>query len=567
MKKRFLSCVLGAVAALSLASCGFNAEKTVANFKDSVDTTVKLTYNANYDVDVVRDGDASGMASFEHEIRAKSVIEMDLGSDLYIKVKKESQDLKLGQDKTVTEEIVYKKDGKYYYQTSSAPAVEVEDAKAKVAEVLANITYEQVGGLTLDTLVYNSLDKEYELKVFGLSETFTTEELADPVYSKNDANGLHVEYKPEYIGYQTDGGISDFKNEADGYAAVINIDTNDQGFVTSWKEEYNKASLLFAIMSNPPTVTISGERSFTATYGEALTKAESVPMTPSTAVYEQAAGGTFVVKTFAMGDFGNMKDVANGGSLEVGKIVGVKVTPAAGKEVDKVTLNGSDKTMIDPVQAGGYYCFNVAVGENKIVVSYKDAPKSDAGTVTIPALATAKVEVFTCAPFAFQAMTPVANGGEVTPGNWICVKVTPAGSNTVASVKHNGSDKLLADLTQAKGFYCFTAAKGENKLEVAITGEDVLKAQINVTNESNIDYQLQSFTYAGAPSNYQVITDNQIVPGAAIFGAIVVNNATPVTVTVNGVATSVNIPNGDITFYCFSVKTADTFNVVITPAQ
>lgn len=260
MKKRILLCVFGALAALSLASCGektvtptepsqggevtptptepaFDAASLVGTFDESINTTVKLTYNANYGVDVVREGaDASGMASFKHEIRAKSVIEMDLGTDLYIKITKEWQDLLISEDITKTEELLYKQDGKYYYVNSSTTkAVEVAsaDAQAKLEAILADTTYELAGGLSLDALLYNSLDKSYELKVFGLSDTFIEEDLVDPVYSAGTNGGLHVEYKPEYVGYRTDGGWSDFSNSSDGYAAVIDIDTNEKGYVTS----------------------------------------------------------------------------------------------------------------------------------------------------------------------------------------------------------------------------------------------------------------------------------------------------------------------------------------------
>ena len=593
MKKRNLLCVLGAVAALSLASCGKTATPTptptptpteekqddanalVATFDESINTTVKLTYNVSFDVDVVREGnDATNFDSFKHKTRSTTVVEMDLGEDLYIKVTKTTKDLLVSEEETKLEELLYKKDGVYYYATKSTPAVKVAsaDARAKVNDILASVSYELVGSISVDTLLYNKTDKSYELAEFGLTETFLAEELVDPEYSVNANGGLHVVYKPEYVGYKTDGGWSDFP-AASGKdsAAVITIDTNNKGYVTNWKETYN-AALVFNIMSNPPLVTIGGERSFTAEYGVTLTKADSVAMTPSVAVYEQAEGGTFVVKTCAMGAFNQMTEVANGGTLEMGKFICVKVTPAEGKEVASVSVNGKTETVVEPKDAGGFYCFNVAVGDNEIVVTYKDAPKKDAGTVEIPALATAKVEVFTCAPYGFAAMQPVANGGEVVPGNWICVKVTPAGENTVTSVKHNGSDVLLADLETAKGFYCFTAVEGKNKLEVAITGEAVLKAKVNVTNESNIAYKLQSFVYGETgPSNYQDITNGEIVPGAAIFGAIVVAANTPVVVTVNGVATTVNIPvpnatNPEIIYYCFSVKTADTFNVVITPA-
>ena len=70
----------------------FDAAAAVAGFATKVDTTVKLTYVTNYKVDVVRPGaDASGMASFMRDVVATTVVEMDLGSDLYIKVTKARQ--------------------------------------------------------------------------------------------------------------------------------------------------------------------------------------------------------------------------------------------------------------------------------------------------------------------------------------------------------------------------------------------------------------------------------------------------------------------------------------------
>ena len=101
-------------------------------------------------------------------------------------------------------------------------------------------------------------------------------------------------------------------------------------------------------MSNPPLVVITGERSFTATYGEVLNKVESVALTPSTAHYEAAQGGTFVVKTCANGDYGNMSDVANGGELALGKIIYIKPAAAEGYEVDYVVVNGRSEPLREP---------------------------------------------------------------------------------------------------------------------------------------------------------------------------------------------------------------------------
>ena len=120
------------------------------------------------------------MASFKRDVVATATVEMDLGEDLYIKVTKTRQDKLVDAAALTTEEIMYKKDGKYFYQTSSSSAVEVADPAAKLAEIFETATYEQVGGLTLDALLYNATDKAYELKVIALSDTFIEDDLADP---------------------------------------------------------------------------------------------------------------------------------------------------------------------------------------------------------------------------------------------------------------------------------------------------------------------------------------------------------------------------------------------------
>ena len=573
MKKKFITCALAGLATLTLASCGFDAAGLVANFDDSINTTVKLNYNVNYDVDVTREGGINeGFYKFIHKIRANTVVEMDLGENLYIKTTKEWQDLFVSEDKKVTESVLYEKDGTYYYQSSLSKAVEVpaNEVQAKLESVLSETTYEDAGAITLDALLYNSLDKEYEYYVIGQTNgAYEIEDQVDPEYSKNDNGGLHVVYKPEYVGYKTDMGMSDFSNTDDGYAAEVVIDTNDKGYVTSFSETYNSAMLDFAIMEPKPRVTITGSRSFTATYGEEITKVDSVELEPSKAVYEQVEGGTFLVKTCAMGQFLNMTDVANGGSLEMGKIVCVKPTPDAGKEVKSVSVNGVDTPMTDPKQISGWYCFNVVPGANNIVVAYKDA---------VPTNGVVKVTNASNVAYELQSFTYGANGpenyqvitnNEIVPGNSIFGAIV-IDSTTEVTVKVNGVATTINIPANGKTFYCF-AVKTGGSYDVVITpaGQEEASTNgvVNVTNASNVAYELQSFTYgATGPENYQVITNNEIVPGNSIFGAIVVDSATVVTVTVNGAATAINIPANGKTFYCFAVKTGGNYDVVITPA-
>ena len=547
----------------------FDASSLVAGFAEKVDTTVKLTYVTNYKVDVVREGaDASGMDSFKRDVVATAVVEMDLGSDLYIKVTKTRQDKLIDETAVKTEEILYKKDGKYFYQTSSADAVEVADAAAKLAEIFETATYEQIGGLTLDALVYNALDKEYELKVFGLSETFIADDLVAPTYAEANG-GLKVTYKPEYIGYRTDGGWSDFSNNTAGYAANVEIVTNDKGFVTSMKENYNDASLVFNIMSNPPTVTITGERSFTASYGEAITKAESVEMAASKAVYADATGGKFVVMTCAMGDFANMAPVANGGALELGKIICIKPTANEGYEVAKVVVNGNETPMTDPKQAGGFYCFAVAPGDNTIEVLFKESNPS-AGVVNVKNNTSYEYQLQS---FVYGANGPsdykVITDGIITPGASIFGAIVVDSSKAVV-VTVNGVETTVNIPAGPSTFYCFAVKEG-GKFDVVISEKGSAPVSgngiVKITNNTSYAYQLQSFTYAGAPTDYKVIENGEIVPGASIFGAIVISAETPVTVVVNGTATTVNIPAGGTVFYCFSVKEAGEYVVEINPAS
>ena len=549
-------------------AAAFDAAAAMAGFAAAVDTTVTLTYVTNYNVDVVRPGEegSGGMDSFKRDVVATAVVEMDLGADLYIKVTKTRQDKLIEAEATKTEEILYKKDGVYFYQTSSAAAVEVADPAAKLAEIFETATYEQIGGLTLDALLYNSADKAYELKTFGLSDTFLEMDLVDPTYAAGTDGGIVVTYKPEYIGYRTDGGWSDFSNAEAGYAAEVEIVTDAKGYVTSMTEKYNSASLVFNIMSNPPTVTITGERSFTAAYGAAITKAESVELAASKAVFEEANGGSFLVMTCAMGDFGNLVPVENGGALEMGKLICVKPTANEGYEIASVSVNGNAEPITAPANAGGFYCFNVAPGTNTIEVLFKEAePTNAVVTVDNKTEYEYQLQSFTYAgaPTDYQ----VVENGEIVPGDAIFGAIVIDSSKEV-TVTVNGVETTVNIPAGPTTFYCF-AVKTGGAYDVVITEKGEAASGngiVTVTNNTEYEYQLQSFTYAGTPTDYKVIENGEIVPGDSIFGAIVISAETPVTVTVNGAATQINIPANGVIFYCFAVKEGGAFDVVIDPA-
>lgn len=381
MKKSLVIFGSMAACALALTSCSekeeaFNASDLIKTFDSSINTTVNLTYTANYDMDVNANGGTGNMDSFKHKIRSTTVAEIDLGSDLYIHTRKTTKDELHDTKDTVLEEILYKKDGKYYYETTSTLAVEVSssDAKNKVDSILKSVTSEQAGSIDTSTLLYNKEDRSYFEAQLFCSDAILGADKDDyleavPSYSK-EGEGLKATYKPEYVGYKTDGGQSDLKGTE--YAAEFNVITNGKGYVTSFSEKYNSASLDMHIMTPAPTIILSGERKFSATYGQPITKASSVAHEASKLSYEASTGGSFVVGTCANGDFTNMQVVTSGADLELGKLVCVKPTAEDGKEVKSVTLNGSSTTLIDPEKAGGWYCFNVTSGINTVVVEFKD---------------------------------------------------------------------------------------------------------------------------------------------------------------------------------------------------
>ena len=69
----------------------------------------------------------------------------------------------------------------------------------------------------------------------------------------------------------------------------------------------------------------------------------------------------------------------------------------------------------------------------------------------------------------------------------------------------NGSETPMVDPAMAGGFYCFNVAPGTNTIEVMFKEEAPTGGVVTVDNQTSYEYQLQSFTYAGAPTDYKVI--------------------------------------------------------------
>lgn len=366
-------CVL-AVAAL--ASCGektASVDEVIAGFDTTLSNqSVKGTFKNNYQVTVDAHGGTSDFSSFRHDIESTLDFEFTLGDNFYFYSKKTWEDKNETNSKEVKEAILYQDNGKYYYSSTYTTAVEVTTSvKEKLESILTSVSSEQAGSLNLGSFIYTK--KQYEYDYFGLTTTFELEELVDSTYEVTEDNGLTVTYKPTYVGYQTDNGMSDF-GAADGKdsAAVVTINVDNKGQVTGWTETY-QASLDFAIMTPKPTVSINGSRSLSVSYNQTLTEKKDSDITHknpvSKVILANSENGTYTVSYFdyAKKDY-TMHTVNSYDRVEVGMYLAIKPTASEGYEVNKVTVNGEETAVV----VNGMYCFEVTAETQKVSVTFKE---------------------------------------------------------------------------------------------------------------------------------------------------------------------------------------------------
>lgn len=377
--KKILAVLVGATALTALASCSNNngkkdPSKVLSEFKTTLDAqSVKGTFKNNYNITVDAHGGTADFSSFRHEIEATVDFEFTLGDDFYLYTKKTWKDKLDAKSEDTTEALLYKVDGKYMYSTTYTQPVEVTGMNTvKLEDYLKSVTVEQAGGLTLNSFIYSK--GKYELNNFGLTDTFGIDEIKESTYEVNENNGLTITYKPDYVGYQTDNGMSDFAaaSGSDSAADII-INTNENGYVTDWKETYH-AGLDFAIMNPKPTVGIDGTRELTVTYDSEITKktADIEHKTPVAKIsISTPQNGTVKVQSLVLEgqNPSDMKTVENRDRVAQGRYL--LITPKAndGYEIDKVTINGDEITK----SAFGYAYLIQDSSDIKIAVSFKEA--------------------------------------------------------------------------------------------------------------------------------------------------------------------------------------------------
>lgn len=479
MKKNIL---LACLSVAMLASCGgpisestskvetdnnsTNLEEVIAQFKKEVKTTVSFTYKANYKVDVI--SEKGGLDSFKQDVADNTTGEIDLTSgSLYLHVLKQT---KAGEK---SEGLVYKNGEDYYCLTNTmgdAAKLESETkALEKIDELLTKTSYSKAGSMSLSTLLYSGV-ATYEYTQFGLSSGNIDESYfgENNVLTALDNGGVKIESSSSYIGYNTDAGVSDFPADkrtdaSNEKAGAYVVTTTKDGYVTSYKETMD-ATLSMSLMTPPPLVTIDGTREFAATYGEAITKLTEIDHSVAKSTVTVPTSDKGLVKAFVTDKVGGkMTPVYNGGEVNIGQYLALKVTPAKSNTIKMVSVNQVSK---ETPEADGFYYFEVVDAASKINVNYEGSDVF-AATLALPTDAQGcTVVAMTCPPMAFKAMAP-ADASKLTVGNWLCLKVTAPQGKTVKNVTVNEKNAMLSPEKSA-GFWCFEIVDGANTVAITL---------------------------------------------------------------------------------------------------
>lgn len=673
MKNQKILILTGALLLVGLVGCGpktlktEKAEEIISGFDTTLTGTVKATYHADYVLDVQSES-ASAKAFAEDKDRVVTIEADYTAGSLYLYA-----GWTAGEEKT--EALVYQDGGKYYFlETTMGDPSELAneaEALAKMDELVIKVSKTKAGWVSTDTFLYAG-ELAYEHHQFLLDSTNVPVLDMDDTrtFVKNDAGGLDVTSTLNYVGYTTDGGVSELSPKTEGkVGANVKVSTDSKGHVVSFEETYDEAKLEMPIMNPAPLLTLTGSHSFTAEYGVTLTKKATIDHEATIGVVTFDAikadrKGKIDVFTCEPNVFDPSKwtKVNSGDELTVGNWLCIKATPAEGNTVEAITYANSSQTLVPPAQAGGFYCFSILPGENSIGQNYSGSAtipetaavtvKKDSGvksyelgamvppaynditavtnevpvgkwltvlvtleegyvvdkvlvgetelqtygspyyclnvtsadaievniktktesgesasnaTLKAVAATNGSYEVYTCAPFAFSAMTKVENGGELVAGNWLCVKPTASEGYEVAAVAHNGNTKLLAPLTQTGGYYCFTVAEGENSIALYTRTLGATNL-LSFAGCENANVVIKTCPVGGFTSMVDVVDGCELIPGNWLCIKVTPGTGYEVaTVTHNGNAELLTPVANAGGFYCFSV--ASGANAVVVTVQ
>ena len=547
------------------------ADALVAGFEKSLSGTVKLTYTADYTLDVV--SESASAKGFARDIEDVTEITADFtAGNYYLHAKRVGYNKFKEEEKSTVEALVWKDGDTYKYLESTmgseATLADEAAAVAKIAELMASVSKREGGYVTPQTLVYDGINKYEHREFLFSSKTVTVEDyFDDPVMNKTEDNGIKVESALQYVGYATDGGTSELSANPGANTVVI---TDAKGYVTSYVETFNDATLEMPIMTPAPVLHLTGEKKLEATYGATIERLTTIDhhATNGTIIIPANEKGKVEVFTCAPYAFTAMTKIRSGAEAPVGNWLCVKVTPAGSNTILNVSYAGKSETLVDPAQAGGYYCFTVVEGENSVVVNFE-------GSDTIPQVANITVDTtganatykgavwFTLTNGAPGAMTPITDGtAPIGENNWVAISLEVEEGYEVDTVTCNGANSFFMS-----GFHCFRIAEAGDYPIVVTTKAAVENAIANVTvNLEGAEATLAGMVWFdlvnGAPNGFTPVENGQAPAAAGRWVAIqlAVNAGFVVdTVTCNGAAAFVL--SG---YYCFKIETAGDYPIVVT---
>lgn len=535
------------------------AEEKIATFDKALSGTVKATYHADYVLDV--ESESASARAFAEDVDKTIEIEADFtAGDLYLHAVTGT-----GEDKV--EALVYENGDSYYYleNTLGDPiALENEEAAlAKIGELVKKVSKTKAGWVNLETFLYSG-NNAYEHKQFLLDSTnVPLIDLDDTrTFAENDKGGLDITSSFQYVGYTTDGGVSELSADP---GANFAISTDSKGHVLSFTETYNDAKLEMPIMTPAPILTLSGTNTFTATYDAEITKLTTIEHAATfgkVTLPAESTKGYVEVFTCAPYEFTNMKPVNNETEIPVGNWLCIKVTVAEGNTVEAVTYAGNSQTLVPPQQAGGYYCFTVIPGTNAIGVNIS-------GSAELAKVATvvARVEEGHTATITGPVGFTLANGAPsewdynaedgfaVGDDKWAAIQVAvEEGLEAVVTV--NGKEAFFL-----AGFYCVNT-KAPATYEFVVSTKAVEEEQVavvTVTKDANVATVALSHFDVANPTEQTPVTD------ATPVGRWL---AVSITCAEGYEVNTVQVGGQDLMFisgfYCYNVKTTDAIEVVIT---
>lgn len=450
-------------------------------FDKTLSGTVKATYEAKFQTNIDANGGTANLDSFKRNIESKTTVEADYtAGNYYVKVSTETVD-KMKNSTTKVEGLLFKgEDNKYYSMTTMSTAAElVSDDKVldTINSLISTVSNVQVGGVSSSSFLYKT-GKAYELSEFALTDTFTADDLEDPVYSKNAKGGLKVEYKPLYIGYQTDNGVSDFKNHKDSTkpAATVVLNTDAKGHVTDYTETYTDTGLDMPIMTPAPTVLITGTRTLNSEFGATLNKVSTIDHNTDTAYVnikrDQSVQSVKLSTMILAGQTPSeitpveLTNYSASTKVAANKWAALVVKCITGFEVDSVTVNGKPCMNIN-----GQYCFNIsAAGVYNVEVKSKNSAGTveylTIGNVTKGEHVKEVVVDYIVSPNFSEVKHFTDNKATFENGMFICVKATFDDGFDYDEVKVNDT---VVTMVQA-GYYC-TSAKTAGTYNISVTAK------------------------------------------------------------------------------------------------